>query len=572
MSNPLVAAPEQTSPYAGVPLLQDAADLSSALKSGDWASAAMGAVGTGMDALGAVMDPFGTILASGVGWLLEHVGPLKEALDALTGKPEQVTANAQTWQNVAKEFGGVGQDLAAAVEADLQSWSGEAADAYRARAADLANLLKAGEEAATGAGAGVKIAGMVVGAVRELVRGIIAEVIGRMISWALQVLFTAGIGLAWVVPQVVRTVAATATKITSVIGKLVKALGKLCPMLKRVGEILEKAAQAMKKMHAGPGGGHGTPRGGGGAGTPRGGGGAGGKRPHNKISGGGGGTPPAKAPKPSAGPSGTKPSSAPSHTPAPAPAPAPGPSTHQPAPAPAPAPSGTTPSGVTPSGSHGNPGPSSATNPSSAGSGGHAGPSSNTGTGTNTGTGGTAAPAPSGPVGSHTNPRPTTYKPPAAQPAPGKKPNIPASAHEHVTHGGYNANQNKPTGGHMWQGQVGTQPTNVQHYGHGVSNNPASGTNHYANGVYTQQNPSIQYGGGYGKINKPVPSTMFPSNLDVGQVQNLGNQAWNNGAPSGGIQGNKWFGHATLPNGNTIRIQGFANGGKVSSYFPSSQQ
>ena len=57
------------------------------------------------------MDPFGAILAAGVGWLIEHVGPLKEALNALTGNADEIAAQSETWKNVATELGSVGQDL-----------------------------------------------------------------------------------------------------------------------------------------------------------------------------------------------------------------------------------------------------------------------------------------------------------------------------------------------------------------------------------------------------------------------------------------------------------------------------
>nr|WP_240687131.1 EndoU domain-containing protein [Amycolatopsis suaedae] len=150
---------------------------------------------------------------------------------------------------------------------------------------------------------------------------------------------------------------------------------------------------------------------------------------------------------------------------------------------------------------------------------------------------------------------------------------MPAAAHEHATHGDFNVNSGRPTGGHLWQGEVNTPPSNVHQYGHGVSNSPGFGRDYYSNGVYTHQNPTIAYDPQYGNLGKPNPSTMFPVGLEPHQIQQLGNTAWNNGAPSGGFNGNRWYGHAFLPDGKPIRIQGFVDRfGDVSSYFPSSQQ
>ncbi|WP_326568012.1 RHS repeat-associated core domain-containing protein [Amycolatopsis rhabdoformis] len=252
MSNPLIApTQDSTKAYSGITLLEDANDLKTAIETGDWASVAMGAVGTALDALSMAMDPFGAILAAGVGWLMEHVGPLKEALNGLTGNADQIAAQSETWKNVAAELGSVATDLQDMVNADLQSWTGSASDAYRQRSQDLAALLGSAQKGTEGAASGVKTAGEVVGAVRALVRDIIADLIGHMISWALQVVFTLGIGLSWVVPQVVNAVAKTASKITDVVTKLVKALKALIPLLKKAGTLFEDAGKALKGLKGG---------------------------------------------------------------------------------------------------------------------------------------------------------------------------------------------------------------------------------------------------------------------------------------------------------------------------------
>ncbi|WP_244180129.1 RHS repeat-associated core domain-containing protein [Amycolatopsis pretoriensis] len=242
---------DSTTAYSGVSLLESAADLKSAIESGDWASVAMGAVGTALDALSMAMDPFGAILAAGVGWLIEHVGPLKEALNALTGNADEIAAQSETWTNVAKELGSVGEDLTGMVKADTTSWTGNAGDTYRQRAQDTVTLLETAQKGCEGASSGVKTAGEVVAAVRALVRDIIAELVGHLISWALQVVFTLGIGLTWVVPQVVGAVAKTASKLADLMKRLVTALKALIPLLKRAGDLFGDAAKALKNIKPG---------------------------------------------------------------------------------------------------------------------------------------------------------------------------------------------------------------------------------------------------------------------------------------------------------------------------------
>jgi RHS repeat-associated protein len=256
VSNPLIAErQDSTQGFTGVPLLESVNETSQAIASGDWASGVMGAAGTALDALGMALDPFGAILSAGVGWLMEHVGPLSDALDALTGDPDQIKAHAQTWTNISQELGSITADLAAAVEADTTHWTGEAADAYRGQGTDIANLVAAAQSAADGAASGIGTAGEVVAAVRTLVRDIIAELVGHLISWALQVLFTLGIGMVWVVPQVVTAVAKTAAKIAKLTTNLVRALGKLAPMLKKLGGSFGDVAKSLKKIKPGKAGG-----------------------------------------------------------------------------------------------------------------------------------------------------------------------------------------------------------------------------------------------------------------------------------------------------------------------------
>lgn len=249
MTNPLVAErQDSTQAFSGVPILESVNDTKQAIESGDWASGVMGAVGTGLDAVSMAMDPFGSILAAGVGWLMEHVGPLSDALDALTGDADQIKAHSETWQNIATELGEVNTEMANLVNSDVAGWTGEAADAYRKRSEDTAKLIEAAQKAAEGASSGIGTAGEVVATVRTLVRDIIAELVGRLISWALQVLATLGIAMAWVVPQVVTAVAKTVAKIADVTTKLIKAMKALSPLLNKLGTSFGDAKKALNKI------------------------------------------------------------------------------------------------------------------------------------------------------------------------------------------------------------------------------------------------------------------------------------------------------------------------------------
>ncbi|GAB3897216.1 hypothetical protein GCM10029964_079720 [Kibdelosporangium lantanae] len=270
MSNPLVAdRVDSTTAFTGAPLLESIDETSKAISSGDWASGVEGIANTMSSAMDFAMDPFAAIFSSGVGWLLEHVQPLSEALDKLAGDPDQIDANAQTWANIGEELGSISSDMANLIATDTASWIGEAGDAYRDRGTDTANLIAAAQSAAEGASNGISTAGEVVASVRTLVRDIIAELVGNLISWALQVVFTLGFGLIVVVPKVVMAVAKTAMKIAKLIEKLVDAISKLVTLVSKLVNGFSDVSDAFKgikggrtdKPNGGPGGGHTSPSG-----------------------------------------------------------------------------------------------------------------------------------------------------------------------------------------------------------------------------------------------------------------------------------------------------------------------
>lgn len=103
----------------------------------------------GLDMLAFVTDPLRQLVSWGVGWLIEHVRPLSDALDALAGDPDQITAYARTWQNVTQSTIGAQKLLHDGAARQITDWTGRASTAYRHLAAEqdaaLAALAKANQ-------------------------------------------------------------------------------------------------------------------------------------------------------------------------------------------------------------------------------------------------------------------------------------------------------------------------------------------------------------------------------------------------------------------------------------------
>ncbi|WP_290856847.1 hypothetical protein [Hamadaea sp.] len=262
MGNPLVAQTQSsTTWYTGLGLIEDAAQISDGIKNDSWVDGTLGTVGGALDVLGMVIDPLGSLVAWGVSWLMEHVKPLKEALDWLAGNPDEISAHAQTWENVAKYVMDTQKYYADAIKAETASWIGPSGDAYRQHAGEHLNVMEGISKAAHGIHYAVMGAGLIVGLVRGIVRDLIAQFIGtlaaRLPQWLAEAGLTLGLATPVVIGQVVSLVTTWVNKIQKFVRALLSSLKKLIPMVKKLGEILEKLKDLLKKLGRSGAGKHG---------------------------------------------------------------------------------------------------------------------------------------------------------------------------------------------------------------------------------------------------------------------------------------------------------------------------
>lgn len=256
MTNPLVAqAHDSTTWHTGLGLVDDAYQISSGIQNNSWVDGTLGGVGTSLDLLSMAIDPLGTLVAWGVSWLMEHVKPLKEALDKLAGNADEVAAHAATWKNVAEYMGQAHNDYDSRVRSEVGDWVGASGDAYREKAATHISVLEGISTAANGISYAVQGAGMLVGMVRGIVRDLIAQFVAtlavRLPEWLAEEGLTLGLGTPVVIGQVATLVAKWADRIQGFVRALLNSLRKLQPMLKRLGEIFTELRGLLKKLGRG---------------------------------------------------------------------------------------------------------------------------------------------------------------------------------------------------------------------------------------------------------------------------------------------------------------------------------
>ena len=256
MSNPLIVAPESGDWASGGGLLEDGksfvGDLSA--DSVDPLSTTLDGVTGALDILGLVTDPLGGFFQAGVGWIIEHVGFLREPFDALLGDPAQITAVAATWLKISESLKDTATKVGDEVSS-VSSWQGDAANAYRKTAGGYQEMLTGGELAAGTIAGLVTAAGMLIGATRDWVLKTISSFVERVVIYIISALasswFTFGASLEVAVTAIevdgemqVVSIQTTTVKVevqvTVYTGKLGRIAAKIAPILTKLSTYAEQ--------------------------------------------------------------------------------------------------------------------------------------------------------------------------------------------------------------------------------------------------------------------------------------------------------------------------------------------
>ncbi|MEE9965083.1 MAG: hypothetical protein K4304_08290 [Propionicimonas sp.] len=248
MTSPLVATPVDTAtPFSGAFLIEDGQMLADAIESGNWVEGGVAAFASVLDAAAFITDPIGTLIANGLGWVLDHIEPLKGWMNDFTGDAGEVAAFAQTWHNVGTRMYDSGAALAAATK-DLDAMSGATIDAYLAYAGDAIKQLNATGDWANAIGQGMEIASYLVQIVHDLVRDAVSQIVGTAISVALEMALTAGLATPVAVEQITTKVGSLATKVGRSVERLLRAFRKLNELLDALRALFDRGGAFIKKL------------------------------------------------------------------------------------------------------------------------------------------------------------------------------------------------------------------------------------------------------------------------------------------------------------------------------------
>ncbi|WP_176879800.1 hypothetical protein [Prauserella marina] len=235
--------------YAGgIGIAEPANDTFNDIEDGNWVQGGLGALDLAAESAAAAIDPFGWLMSSVASFLMEHIQPLKDMLDSVCGDPPVIQSYSETWGNVATRLEGTRVDFANAVKTGTAGWTGGGANAYRASCEEQEETLAGAASVAGSVSTVVMIMGEVVSFVRETVRGLIADLVGKLISWVLETVFSLGFGTPVVVARAVTAISKWATKIADLLKKLLETIREVSPLLGKLGDILAKILTVSGKV------------------------------------------------------------------------------------------------------------------------------------------------------------------------------------------------------------------------------------------------------------------------------------------------------------------------------------
>jgi hypothetical protein len=216
-----------------------AEDLANDMTLDNWLDMGISSGVLALDAVATYSDPIGSLFSAGIGFVLEHLSPLNEWFDELAGDPEEVAAFAQTWRNVQIEVGLVRTHFGDASRVRLEEMTGDGVAAYRARSEDLKDKLAAIYASAGGTAASFDTLGQLVDVTHDLVRDALSDVIGSLISYALELALTLGAATPLVIQQASTRVASLAATVGTQVRALVRSAGNLQDLVRGLRQIID---------------------------------------------------------------------------------------------------------------------------------------------------------------------------------------------------------------------------------------------------------------------------------------------------------------------------------------------
>ncbi|MET8758587.1 hypothetical protein [Lentzea sp. NPDC004782] len=236
-------------------LMKDSAKLSDDLSKGDGEAIAKDVVSVisdmndfmqeGMKLAGAIADPLNFLISKGLGWLLDVVAPLKQAVDLVTGDPAATSKAAGTFNDIAKQTEELAKTFDNKLRDGLQSWKSEAGDKAAQKLGGFHHGIEGTAATAGHVASLLQGSSMFMQVAEDIVKGILSDLIEWLVvTWIAAQLAAiptcGGSEVAAAGATGVEAGVATA-KAGGEVNKVRSIIQKIVDVLKRIGAVLKES-------------------------------------------------------------------------------------------------------------------------------------------------------------------------------------------------------------------------------------------------------------------------------------------------------------------------------------------
>ncbi|WP_433520745.1 hypothetical protein ACQPZ2_25445 [Nocardia pseudovaccinii] len=191
----------------------------------------------------AIFDPFNFVGGLLMGWMLEHVEPMRKSLDSLAGNPDMVSAYSDSWANISERLTEVAATWSTEVKQGTAAWTGAAANAYRAKAdAHMASIATQAALADSLSKVNKKM-GELVDGVRGIVTEILNSLAGVLVEIAAILIASAGTASPALIARAVFEISTATMSVSRMLLKLTTALISLGALLREMMKIVTAVTQ-----------------------------------------------------------------------------------------------------------------------------------------------------------------------------------------------------------------------------------------------------------------------------------------------------------------------------------------
>jgi uncharacterized protein YukE len=183
-------------------------------------------------------DPLETLIEAGLGFLIDLVAPLKDALNLVTGDPGGLNDKAQEWSNVAAGLRKLGPETAADARATDDVWTGTAADAFRAKISNFERGTFGVAGQADAVADLLRVSATLMDGAQGIIKGIIA-------SWVEYAILTEAAAAA---ASIFTFGASEAAGQAAVAGEAAVACGEGADTVAQTSNMLERIASAIRQI------------------------------------------------------------------------------------------------------------------------------------------------------------------------------------------------------------------------------------------------------------------------------------------------------------------------------------